>query len=59
MLDVPATHTQISRQLWSLIAALVEDYPDARRNFQNFTRHNGFEARIRIAEPVNEDQALA
>ena len=55
MLDVPATHTEISRQLLALIAALVKDYPDAKRNFQKVTRHNRVEVWRRLVEPINED----
>ena len=36
--------------------AKVDD--DARRIFANVTRHNGFEAWRRLAEPINDDKVL-
>ena len=45
-------------QLWALLSALVKGDDDARRTFANVTRHNGFEAWRRLAEPINNDKAL-
>ena len=42
MLDIPATQVEISSQLWALIAGLVKGHADAKGDFSNVPRHNGF-----------------
>ena len=45
-------------QLWALLGGLVKDDSAVKRTFANIPCHDGFEARRRIAEPVNKDTAV-
>ena len=59
MLDIPATHVELSRQLWALITAgLVKEHAGAKRDFSNVPRQDGFEAWRKLAGPINEDKML-
>ena len=57
MLGLPATMQEVCRQHWALLGGLLKDHADTKRLFANVSRHNGFEAWRRIAEP-NDDKAL-
>ena len=42
-----------------MLGGLVKEHADTKRLFANVPRHNGVEAWRRIAEPINDDKALA
>ena len=52
------TPEAVSQQLWTLLDGLVKADATTKRGFATVPRHNGFEARRRVPEPVTEDKAL-
>ena len=53
-----ATPDMVSHQLWALLVGLVKGDASGKRTFANVPRHNGVAAFCRIAEPVNEQNAI-
>ena len=49
---------EVSRQLWALLAALVQDHPETHLVFRNVARHHGAEAWRRITEPILQGRDL-
>ena len=53
-----ASLSEIWRQLWAMVGALIAEDVGASSIFANVPRHNGLEAWRRITEPINEDKLL-
>ena len=56
MVDAAGSLGEVARQLWAMLNPYC--WPDKAIMFANVQRHNGIEAWRRLAEPINEDEAM-